>query len=534
MTDAQSPLALIRRITVGFFIACALISLTIVWIATRPAGMNDAQALAGRLDEALPERAVTHDRSLVVLPFVTAEEDLEYLTFGLGDAVADELRLDPRLRVSGRKSAQSVAQAGLDVDDVGRVLNVTYVLRGSLRSEGERLTVEARLLDSRSGEPHWEQHFDVVARDFQRLAIRIGHRTSAAILPGYLPRMAGPRAEVSSQAYVGYQRAVYLARRNNPKDLTKSIELLDEVLALEPDYADAMIQRVRSRSTLHTHTGEVSIGAVAQSASELADKLQALDPANPDAFLLRVQSHLEPRDWGRKIDWLRQARDVRPGDPTTLKYLAQFWAFGGYVRHAAELARQAAEIDPLSGGSHQLLALIYMVLGEDELSAAHAELAEELGLERESMSRGVIALRQGDVDNGLAELRTAYSSSVEFDYGWMVPVAAALKDPSRRAAAVRALDEVDAEQREWTDNFMIYYPRLGDADRTLHALHAQIDFGMWGLWVMRLWSPELSSTRGDPRFAEVIKRLEFDVLWDAEGPPDRCERPVEGGPYRCT
>jgi hypothetical protein len=57
---------------------------------------------------------------------------------------------------------------------------------------------------------------------------------------------------------------------------------------------------------------------------------------------------------------------------------------------------------------------------------------------------------------------------------------------------------------------------------------------MWGQWSVHLWLPELSAVRSDARFGEIIEAIELDLLWDIEGPPDRCYRPAPGIAYRCN
>src|SRR5579884_1094808 len=85
--------------------------------------------------------------SLVVLPFVdmSPHHDQEYFSDGLTEEIIDAFSRVPNLRVVARTSAFAFKGRPNDIREIGRQLNVTYVLEGSVRKEGDRLRITAQL-----------------------------------------------------------------------------------------------------------------------------------------------------------------------------------------------------------------------------------------------------------------------------------------------------------------------------------------------------------------------------------------------------
>ena len=105
--------------------------------------------------------------SIVVLPFVSAGEDADTERFG--DGLAEELigalSLIPQLLVTPRSSAFSFRDQGMDAREIGRRLHAGTVLEGSVRRAGQRLRINAQLIDIAGGYPIWSERFDRALTD---------------------------------------------------------------------------------------------------------------------------------------------------------------------------------------------------------------------------------------------------------------------------------------------------------------------------------------------------------------------------------
>ena len=109
--------------------------------------------------EAPPEPILSDGPALAVLPFANLSTDPEQAFFadGIVEEIITELNRFGDLRVLGRISTLQYKDSAADVRDVGRDLDVEYVLEGSVRRGGDRLRVTAQLLDARGGGHLWAE-----------------------------------------------------------------------------------------------------------------------------------------------------------------------------------------------------------------------------------------------------------------------------------------------------------------------------------------------------------------------------------------
>jgi TolB-like protein len=107
--------------------------------------------------------------SIVVLPFANLSGDPEqdYFVDGVTESLTTDLsRIGGGMAVIARNSAFSYKGKAIDVRQVGRELNVRYVLEGSVQRSGNRLRVNVQLIDAESGRHLWAERFEKPVADF--------------------------------------------------------------------------------------------------------------------------------------------------------------------------------------------------------------------------------------------------------------------------------------------------------------------------------------------------------------------------------
>ena len=130
------------------------------------------QAAADLLDELQTERRPAAQSagepevpSIAVLPFanMSADPDQEYFCDGLAEELIDALARLDGLRVVARTSAFRFRGDASDLREVGEKLNVKTVLEGSVRKAGNRLRINAQLINTRDGYHIWSERYDCSA-----------------------------------------------------------------------------------------------------------------------------------------------------------------------------------------------------------------------------------------------------------------------------------------------------------------------------------------------------------------------------------
>jgi TolB-like protein len=133
--------------------------------------------------------------SIVVLPFTNLSDDREQQYFA--DGITDDLTTDLS-RIAGafvisRNTAFTYRNKPVDTKRIGRELGVCYVLEGSVRRSGNRLRVNAQLIDAESDTHLWTERFDRHTGDLSVLQDEITRRIAVA-LDGELPNAEAARA----------------------------------------------------------------------------------------------------------------------------------------------------------------------------------------------------------------------------------------------------------------------------------------------------------------------------------------------------
>ncbi len=104
----------------------------------------------------------TDQKSIAVLYFenLGGVDEQEYLRDGMTEDVITELSKLEKLRVFPRSAVITFRDKPVTAPDLGRQLNATYVLAGSLRKSGNRVRVTAQLIESDSGHSVWAERYD--------------------------------------------------------------------------------------------------------------------------------------------------------------------------------------------------------------------------------------------------------------------------------------------------------------------------------------------------------------------------------------
>jgi TolB-like protein len=109
-----------------------------------------------------PEKPVPPRLSIVVLPFanIGGDPEQEYFVDGVTESLTTDLSRISGSFVIGRNTAFTYKGKHVDLKQIGRELNVRYVLEGSVQRSGKRLRVNVQLIDAESGAHLWAERFD--------------------------------------------------------------------------------------------------------------------------------------------------------------------------------------------------------------------------------------------------------------------------------------------------------------------------------------------------------------------------------------
>ena len=197
-----------------------------------------------------PEKSAPPRLSMVVLPFANIGGDPEQEHFV--DGVTESLTTDlSRLRgsfVIGRNTAFTYKGKPVDLKQIGRELNVRYVLEGSVQRGGNRMRVNVQLIDAETGNHLWAERFDKPLADLldmqDEIVARLANALNAQLVAAEARRAEQAPNPDSTDLY--FQGLAWFNKGVNPDNVAKARGFFDRALSADPDNVDALVESARA------------------------------------------------------------------------------------------------------------------------------------------------------------------------------------------------------------------------------------------------------------------------------------------------
>lgn len=355
---------------------------------------------------------------MAVLPFtnLSGDPEQEYFSDGLTDDLITDLSKLSGLFVIARNSVFTYKGKAMKVEDVSRELGVRYVLEGSIRKAGDRVRINAQLVDALTGGPMWTERYDRELKDIfalqdemtqrvvETLKIQVTLREQGALVQG--------RATESLEAYDAYLRGMERLWRYTKDANVQAWQMFERATELDSQYAVAYVWLGWTYWLDWSLSWNADPSSLGQ-AFALAQKAIALDDSLPLGYSLRSNIYLWQKqheqaiaesEWAitldpnyaqgyadlgwiltwagrpeKAIEMIEKAMRLNPHYPFIYSYfLGQAYHVAGRYEEAIAALKGALSRNSHWMPAHRILIVIYSELGQDE--EARAEAAEVLRL----------------------------------------------------------------------------------------------------------------------------------------------------------
>ncbi|MEH2565163.1 adenylate/guanylate cyclase domain-containing protein [Bradyrhizobium sp. AZCC 2289] len=207
--------------------------------------VRDGPSLAAQPERARPGAVSPPRLSIVVLPFANLSGDLkqDYFVDGVTESLTTDLSRISGSFVIGRHTAFTYKSKAVDLKQIGRDLNVRYVLEGSVQRGGKRLRVNVQLIDAETGNHLWAERFDKPMADLFDMQDEIVSRL-ASTLNAQLIAAEARRAEYSlhpDALDLYFQGMARWNKRWTPAHMTQARSFFERALELDPDNVEALV-----------------------------------------------------------------------------------------------------------------------------------------------------------------------------------------------------------------------------------------------------------------------------------------------------
>jgi len=317
--------------------------------------------------------------SIAVLPFqnMTGDAEQEYFVDGMVEEIITALSRLRWLFVIARNSTFTYKGQAVDVKRVGRELGVRYVLEGSVRKAGNRVRITGQVIDAATATHLWADRFDGSLEDMFDLQDKVATSVAGIIEPSlrYAEIERAKRKRPGSlDAYDLYLRALPHVFISMPEEAGKALPLLQQAIALEPDYAAALA------AIAWCHHSRYQRGGLGEE-----DKRAALHHAratiaagSDDATALAVAGFVigaDEQDYATAFSSFEHALALNPSSALALSLASLIGVWAGDNATAVEQAEQALRLSPFD---YSLLHIPHLTLAYANLFAgrfAEAALA---------------------------------------------------------------------------------------------------------------------------------------------------------------
>ena len=455
--------------------------------------------------------------SLAVLPFVnlTGDSTNDYLSDGLTEELLNALAAVRGLRVAARTSSFQFRSRGADVKDIGRRLDVSAVVEGSVRASGNRLRITAQLIDARTGYHLWSHEFDRPMEDVFALQGDVAHAVTTALRA----RLAQPigeavlRASTSSgAAHDLYLRGRFEWNKRTEPAMLAAKAAFERAIAIDPHYALAYAGLSDAWQLLPLY-GHVPTNEGLANAKTAALRAVALDSSLAEAHTSLAVMYLEyDHDRAAAEREYRRAIEINPGYATAHHWYALFLVAGGRFAEATAEVEVARRLDPLSRIINAAAGTVRLFARDYE--SAIAEFRAILVLEPTwATGQGLLGRAQaaaGRFDEAIPTLERAVSlSNRQPSHVALLAHALALAGRRNEAnALLRELEEARPGSFAPPVDLAAVYVALGRPGEAFKILNRGVDERDEEMMYMKV-DPRYDAVRADPRFARLLARLDL-------------------------
>jgi TolB-like protein/class 3 adenylate cyclase len=323
------------------------VALAAAVLAVLVAGAAGAWYALWRPGEPLP----SDQPSIAVLPFdnLGGDEMTGRLADGITEDIITDLARFRDLIVIARNSTLPYKDKPVDVRQIGKDLNVHYVLEGSIQRQADRVRVTAQLIDTAAGAHVWSERWDRPAQDVfavqtelaESVATRIGGYGLVATAGREMAKRKRPE---NLTAYDLYLLGIEAKHRLTEESEQEAIRLLHQALDLDPRFARAWTGLAWAYGIGAGFASDETV--LRQKALEAARRAVQLDPMDAEAHVALAESLGLLGDLAQAEAELERALQLNPNADTVLATYAG-WASGfGKPKEGAEAAEKFIRVNP--------------------------------------------------------------------------------------------------------------------------------------------------------------------------------------------
>ncbi len=344
----------------------------------RDTGIGTVEAPPEKPDQTEPvARAVSHEKSIAVLPFENLSRDAanEPFTAGIHDDLLTCISKIGSIKTISRTSVIQYRDTTKTIPQIARELGVSSVLEGAVQRSGDRVHLNVQLIDAATDEHLWAEVYDreLTAKNIfaiqGEISAAIADALRAALSPDEQDRLSHVPTEnmAALEAYfLGRQRVATRTTR----DVAEAVEQFQHAIELDPDFALAYVG-LADGYLMQAHYGNMTMDAMVKKAEPVVKKALELDDRSGEAHTSLAALQEYRNEFAKSEQTFNRALELNPNYATAYHWYGELLINQlDRVDEAAALGKKAAELDPLSPAININLGVFLDVQGRFEEALA--------------------------------------------------------------------------------------------------------------------------------------------------------------------
>ncbi len=452
--------------------------------------------------------------SIAVMPFadLSQAKDQDYFCEGMAEDIRTKLtKLDPRLKVIARYAMLPYKDGRKSVKEIAQELGVKCILEGSVQRVGNRIRVNAQLIDAASGGHIWADLYD---REVEKI-FDVQDEISLSIIDSLKLKLASGAADSlktgrpqSFLAYEYFLRGLAIsssayAQTGQEQDFENALEMYEKALELDPGYGRAYAGLAWVYNIYFSYTGKPGLPAQVM---DYCRKAYEQSPETAEGQAAGGYYYFESGDLDKAFSCFRRALELNPNMMEVLHVIGLYYSGLGLYPQAVKFYRKVLELSPgfiLAEGN-----IGGICLSVGDLDCAEACLKKVIDFMPHRavyiITYANLLIHQGRFEEAKALLDRSDSILPVLKSPELVPYRAMLYAAMGKKETALALDRSPE-----------VYALLGMRDEALEALQKpNKNEYLKYTYLDLLHNSYLDSLRQDPKFQEIMARrkAEYDNL----------------------
>jgi TolB-like protein/Flp pilus assembly protein TadD len=452
-------------------------------------------------------------RSIAVLPLrnLSGDPAQEYLADGITEAVIGRLANIHDLRVTSHTSVMRFKNPQVSMPEIARTLGVDAVVEGSVMKEGDRIRVTAQLIRGPTDAHFWSETYDREMRDAltleSELAQSIAEKVEVTVTGEEHQRLSSARP-VAPEVYESYLKGRFVLREGKRAKVEESIPYFEDALNRDATFAPAYLSLAEAYTSLGLVVSGVAPEVTRPKVTSFARKALALDPNLVEAHVVLANVLQEEWHWTEAEAEYRRALELNPDNAKANSGFALWLLCQGRTDEAVARIEHARALDPVevSGGIVSWI-LFQARRYDDAIRESSSALAVQPNNGAALTGLGFALIADNKPVDAIPVLEKAVSlSGNPAATGILIR---AYAHAGRRGDALQLLAELKRRAKAGyipAAAFVNAYLGLGDNEQAFYWLEQACREQSNIVQFLRT-HPYFDPIRGDPRFADLVRRV---------------------------